>query len=100
MRLLHSLLNKLGLASDEGGTPPDSVFLLEDDERRHRWSLVVSKETFWTSPKTSAQAQEFLSANSYDAIFLDHDLHPEHYHADSTTMNAPVYDGTMAKCEP
>ena len=27
------------------------------------------------------QAQELLSTNSYDAIFLDHDLHPEHYNS-------------------
>ena len=25
-----------------------------------------------------------LAANHYDAIFLDHDLHPEHYHAETT----------------
>ena len=30
------------------------------------------------------EAQELLSACSYDAIFLDHDLHPEHYNSDST----------------
>ena len=27
------------------------------------------------------QAQKLLSENSYDAIFLDHDLHPEHYNS-------------------
>jgi hypothetical protein len=27
---------------------------------------------------------QLLSKGSYDAIFLDHDLHPEHYHAEST----------------
>ena len=26
-----------------------------------------------------SQAQQLLGKNSYDAIFLDHDLHPEHY---------------------
>ena len=31
-----------------------------------------------------ARAREFLSANTYDAIFLDHDLLPEHYHAETT----------------
>src|SRR6185436_15656768 len=30
------------------------------------------------------EAQELLSKTSYDAIFLDHDLHPEHYNSDST----------------
>ena len=29
-----------------------------------------------------AQAQQLLGENSYDAIFLDHDLHPEHYNSE------------------
>ena len=29
--------------------------------------------------KDVGQAQKLLSEYSYDAIFLDHDLHPEHY---------------------
>jgi len=84
MRLLHSLLNKLGLANTKVERHPIRVFLLEDDERRHRWFTSRFKGDFLDIAENVAQAQEFLSANSYDAIFLDHDLHPEHYHADST----------------
>ena len=63
---------------------PIRVFLLEDDERRHRWFASRFKGDLLDIAENVAQAQEFLSANCYDAIFLDHDLHPEHYHRDST----------------
>ena len=84
MRLLHSLLNKFGLATMKVERHPIRVFLLEDDERRHRWFTSRFKGDFLDIAENVAQAQEFLSTNCYDAIFLDHDLHPEHYHSDST----------------
>ena len=30
------------------------------------------------------EAKQLLETNTYDSIFLDHDLHPEHYNAEST----------------
>ena len=42
-----------------------------------------SKATSLISPIMLKQLSKCLSDNSYDAIFLDHDLHPEHYHSTS-----------------
>jgi hypothetical protein len=79
MPLLHSLLSKLGLNKVKAERHPIRVFLLDDDERRHRWFSARFKGDFVDVAHDVKQAQELLSANSYDAIFLDHDLHPEHY---------------------
>jgi hypothetical protein len=79
MPLLHSLLSKLGLSKVKAERHPIRVFLLDDDERRHRWFSARFKGDFVDVAHDVKQAQELLSANSYDAIFLDHDLHPEHY---------------------
>ena len=83
MPLLHSLLSKLGLSQVKAERHPIRVFLLDDDKRRHRWFKVRFKGDFLDVADDVAQARELLSANSYDAIFLDHDLHPEHYHNQS-----------------
>ena len=84
MQLLNSLLAKLGLTSIKAERHPIRVFLLDDDERRHEWFTTRFKGDFLDIADNVAQAQEMLSAKSYDAIFLDHDLHPEHYHSEST----------------
>jgi CheY-like chemotaxis protein len=81
MSLLQSLLTKLGLSKVKAERHPIRVFLLDDDKRRHRWFSVRFKGDFVDVADNVEQAQQFLSANSYDAIFLDHDLHPEHYNA-------------------
>jgi hypothetical protein len=83
MPLLHSLLSKLGLNRVKAERHPIRVFLLDDDQRRHRWFAARFKGDLVDVADTVEQAQEMLSANAYDAIFLDHDLHPEHYHAPS-----------------
>jgi len=83
MPLLHSLLSKLGLSRIKAERHPIRVFLLDDDERRHRWFATRFKGDLVDVADNVERAQEMLSANSYDAIFLDHDLHPEHYHAPS-----------------
>lgn len=83
MPLLSSLLTKLGLSTVKVERHPIRVFLLDDDERRHQWFSARFKGDLIDVADTVEKAQEFLSANSYDAIFLDHDLHPEHYHAGS-----------------
>src|SRR5678815_2243211 len=79
MRVLHSLLEKIGLNKTAIERHPIRVFLLDDDSRRHKWFEVRFKGDFIHVAKDVAQAQKLLSENSYDAIFLDHDLHPEHY---------------------
>jgi len=84
MRLLKSLLSKLGLTSIKAERHPIRVFLLDDDERRHKWFKTRFKGDRLDIADNVAKAQEMLEAGSYDAIFLDHDLHPEHYHAEST----------------
>lgn len=83
MRLLRSLLMKLGLLSIKAERHPIRVFLLDDDTRRHRWFATRFKGDLLDIADDVAQARELLSTRVYDAIFLDHDLHPEHYHSDS-----------------
>jgi hypothetical protein len=84
MSLWLSLLSKLGLSSVRAERHPIRVFLLDDDKRRHRWFTTRFKGDYIDIANNVREAQQLLSATSYDAIFLDHDLHPEHYNADST----------------
>jgi len=84
MGLLHSFLTKTGLIKIKAERHPIRVFLLDDDVRRHRWFAKRFKGDFIDIADNVAQAQQMLGSGSYDAIFLDHDLHPEHYHAEST----------------
>lgn len=83
MRLWHSLLTKLGVRKVHSERHPIRVFVMDDDKRRHRWFAARFKNDFVDLADNVKQARELLSANSYDAIFLDHDLHPEHYNTDS-----------------
>ena len=84
MTLWLSLLNKLGLKSVRAERHPIRVFLLDDDERRHRWFVARFKGDFIDIAHNVKEAEQLLTTTSYDAIFLDHDLHPEHYNSDST----------------
>jgi CheY-like chemotaxis protein len=84
MNLLQSLLAKLGINRVRADRHPIRVFLLDDDVRRHRWFTNRFKGDVVDVAVNVAEAQRLLSDTSYDAIFLDHDLHPEHYHAEST----------------
>ena len=84
MGLLHSLLSKLGIISIKAERHPIRVFLLEDDQRRHKWFKTRFKGDSVDIADDVIKAKELLAVNHYDAIFLDHDLHPEHYHAEST----------------
>jgi hypothetical protein len=83
MTLWQALLNKLGLRSVQAERHPIRVFLLDDDKRRHRWFATRFKGDLIDIAHNVREAQQLLSATSYDAIFLDHDLHPEHYNSDS-----------------
>lgn len=82
MRMLDSLLTKVGLKKTTIERHPIKVFLLDDDSRRHKWFALRFKGDFIHIAKNVPQAQQLLSEHSYDAIFLDHDLHPEHYESD------------------
>ena len=82
MRLLNSLLTKLGISEVKVERDPIRVFLLDDDQRRHEWFSARFKKDLIDVADNVETAQQLLSANSYDAIFLDHDLHPEHYNSD------------------
>lgn len=79
MSLFSNLMLRFGLAKPQAERTPISVFLLDDDERRHRWFEKRFAGDSLDIAETVEEAKEFLSRESYDAIFLDHDLLPEHY---------------------
>ena len=84
MSLVRSLLNKLGFHRVSAERNPIRVFLLEDDKRRHQWFVKRFAGDEIDIADTVQAGRELLSKYSYDALFLDHDLHPEHYNAAST----------------
>ncbi|MEZ5429052.1 MAG: cyclic-phosphate processing receiver domain-containing protein [Pyrinomonadaceae bacterium] len=70
---------KLGLADLSAERNPISVFLLDDDHRRHRWFEKRFKGDHLDIAETVEEAKNLLRENVYDAVFLDHDLLPHHY---------------------
>ncbi len=62
---------------------PITVFLLDDDQRRHRWFIKRFEGDDIDIAETVDDAKEFLSQYAYDAIFLDHDLLPHHYESNN-----------------
>jgi CheY-like chemotaxis protein len=81
MNYFQALLQKLGLRRDEPPPPrtPLRVFLLDDDERRHEWFAQRFAGDQLDIAVEPLRAIALLGAHAYDAIFLDHDLLPEHY---------------------
>jgi CheY-like chemotaxis protein len=79
MSIWRSLLIKLGLADLTAERTAIAVFLLDDDDRRHRWFENRFDGDELDIAETVDEAKEFLADNNYDAIFLDHDLLPHHY---------------------
>lgn len=79
MGLLKNFLLKVGLAETKLERTPISVFLLDDDRRRHRWFEKRFAGDELDIAETVEKAKAFLAEGSYDAIFLDHDLLPHHY---------------------
>ena len=79
MSLVRNLLLKLGLADFKSERTPISVFLLDDDRRRHRWFEKRFAGDHVDIAETVEDAKTFLAKDTYDAIFLDHDLLPHHY---------------------
>jgi CheY-like chemotaxis protein len=79
MSLLRNLLIKLGLADLKVERTPITVFLLDDDERRHRWFERRFDGDDLAICDNVEDAKQMLEEESFDAIFLDHDLLPHHY---------------------
>jgi hypothetical protein len=80
----RDLLNKLGITKAAPERHPIRVFLLEDDERRCDWFAKRFKGDELDVAMDVPSAKEMLCAQRYDAIFLDHDLMPEHYGSPTT----------------
>lgn len=79
MSIIRSLLIKVGLADFKAERSPISIFLLDDDKRRHRWFTKRFEGDELDIAETVEEAKEMLGQYAYDAIFLDHDLLPHHY---------------------
>ena len=79
MSILRGLLRRLGLHNDHAPRHQIRVFLLDDDTLRHEWFAKRFSGDQLDVAVEPARAIELLSTNSYDAVFLDHDLLPEHY---------------------
>lgn len=82
MGILKSILIRLGLADLNAGRNPIKIFLLDDDTRRHRWFVKRFNGDEVIIAENVADARALLQEKSYDAIFLDHDLLPEHYESE------------------
>jgi CheY-like chemotaxis protein len=80
MGIWQGLLGKLGLNSgDTRQRGAIRIFLLDDDVSRHDWFDARFAGDHLDIAVEPRRAIELLSQNFYDAIFLDHDLLPEHY---------------------
>ena len=83
MGFLDRLKQKFGIPSSDSGRAPIRIFLLEDDERRCAWFEKRFKGDLLHITCDVSEAKELLEANTYDSVFLDHDLKPEHYHSET-----------------
>ncbi|MCA1816591.1 MAG: hypothetical protein LC746_09335 [Acidobacteria bacterium] len=81
MSVWQGLKRKLGVGA-RAERHAIRVFLLDDDRLRHEWFARRFKGDALDTAVEPARAVELLSSNHYDAIFLDHDLLPEHYESD------------------
>ena len=79
MGVIRSIMIRFGLADLSVERAPISVFLLDDDTRRHRWFVKRFEGDDLDIAETVEEAKKLLAESSYDAIFLDHDLLPRHY---------------------
>ena len=79
MGFFTRLTTKLGITKSHGERHPIRIFLLEDDERRCEWFTKRFKGDQLDIVCEVPEAKELLKTHTYDSIFLDHDLKPEHY---------------------
>ncbi|MEJ7617338.1 MAG: cyclic-phosphate processing receiver domain-containing protein [Pyrinomonadaceae bacterium] len=83
--MLRKVLTRIGINSDDAvHSSRLRVFLLDDDERRHEWFTKRFVNDNLDIAEDVSGATALLSENIYDAIFLDHDLLPEHYNSETT----------------
>lgn len=76
-------MRKLGVGRRPARRPV-RVFLLDDDRLRHDWFAKRFKgDDTLDLTDDPASAVEMLASANYDVLFLDHDLLPEHYHAET-----------------
>lgn len=96
MGVFRNLLLRFRLVDPRVERTPISVFLLDDDTRRHKWFEKRFSGDGLDVADTVEKAKEFLAAKGYDAIFLDHDLLPHHYesndHGDDTRTGMAIAD--------
>ncbi len=81
MSFLRRVAGKLGIEVASASRNPIRVFLLDDDTRRHEWFAKRFAKDHLDVASNVAEAIALLGSSSYDAIFLDHDLLPEHYNS-------------------
>ncbi|HVF55783.1 MAG TPA: cyclic-phosphate processing receiver domain-containing protein [Pyrinomonadaceae bacterium] len=84
MGILQGLLDKLGVGGLFAPRTPLRVLLLDDDTLRHDWFAKRFKGDYLDTAIEPVRAIELLSTKSYDVVFLDHDLLPEHYYSEET----------------
>lgn len=84
MGIWNGLLTRLGIQSARVERSPIRVFLLDDDIRRHDWFEERFRGDLLDITDNIEDARKLLEQRQYDALFLDHDLLPEHYHSDTT----------------
>lgn len=91
MGKIRRMLERFGIGSEAPRRAPIRVLLLDDDTRRHEWFERRFNGDFLDVTETASEAIEMLGAKFYDAIFLDHDLLPEHYYAETTDDDRTGY---------
>src|ERR1700731_1591881 len=79
MGIWRGLVMRLGFRRSRFKRSPIRVFLLDDDTKRHEWFSKRFKGDLLDIADDASGARELLDTHLYDAIFLDHDLLPEHY---------------------
>lgn len=79
MSIWRGLIRRLGLEDLTAERSSISIFLLDDDHRRHRWFRKRFAKDYLDIAENVAEAKEILAEDTFDAVFLDHDLLPEHY---------------------
>jgi CheY-like chemotaxis protein len=84
MNVLNKILTGFGIIKEVANESPLRVFVLDDDVRRHEWFQRRFPRDLLHVVETVPEAIQVLESNYYDAIFLDHDLLPEHYYATVT----------------
>ncbi len=91
MGIWNGLLRRLGIQSARVERSPIRVFLLDDDRRRHDWFEERFRGDLLDITDNIDDARKLLEQRQYDALFLDHDLLPEHYHSRTTDDDKTGY---------